>query len=334
MLRIASSLFSFTLLLLLAAPAVGQRDRDTYNPNNQAFEVSGVVSLSDTGAAAQNVPVRLEKFSGGIIDQMSTDTRGRFRFINLQRNYYKVVINTPGFNATQQDADLQVLFKVFLVFELTRDKSKDTTGRASLNDVINASVPAEAREEFDRGRAALVKKDQQEAITHLQKAITLHPSFFDADLLLATAYVDLRDWSKAEAVLRRAIELKPESAPAIISLGEVYWRQKRLKESEETLLAGLKLDDKSWHGHFTLARLYWELGDIKRAGPPLGKTLQLKPDFAEAHLLAGNVLLKVGQQQRALLEYEEYLKLSPKGEFAPQARELVQKLQKALGEVR
>lgn len=334
MLRLASILFSVALLLLLVAPARGQRDRDTYNPNNQAFEVSGVVSLADTGAAVQNVPVRLEKFSGGVIDQMSTDTRGRFRFINLQRNYYKVVINTLGFNATQQDADLQVLFKVFLVFELTRDKSKDTSGRATLNDVVDASVPAEAREEFSRGRAALAKKEQLEAIAHLQKAINLYPGFFDANLLLATAFVDLREWSKAEAVLRRAIELKPESAPAIISLGEVYWRQKRLQESEETLLAGLKLDDKSWHGHFTLARLYWEMGDIKKAGPPLGKTLQLKPDFAEAHLLAGNVLLKVGQQQRALLEYEEYLKLAPKGEFAPQARELVLKLQKALGETR
>jgi len=312
--------------------ARGQRDRDTYNPNNQAFEVSGVVSLADSGAALPNVPVRLEKFSGGIIDQMSTDSRGRFRFINLQRNYYKVVINTPGFNATQQDADLQLLFKVFLVFELTRDKSKDTTGRATLNDVVDASVPAEARDEYDRGRAALVKKDQDAAIAHLQKAITLYPSFFDADFLLATAYVDQRQWTKAEAVLRRAIELKPESAAAIISLGEVYWRQKRLQESEGTLLAGLKLDDKSWHGHFTLARLYWDLGDIKKAAAPLGKTLQLKPDFAEAHLLAGNVLLKVGQQQRALREYEEYLKYAPNGEFAPQARDLIQKLQKALRE--
>ncbi len=327
MCRFSSSLFAFALVLLLAAPAFGQRDRDTYSSNNQAFEVSGVVSIADSGVAAQNVTVRLEKFSGGIIDQMNTDVRGRFRFINLQRNYYKVVITSPGFNAAQQDADLSLLFKVFLVFELIRDKAKDTSGRALLNDVVDANVPTEARDEYERGRAALAKKDQQEAIAHLQKAITLYPNFFAADLLLATAYVDLREWSRAEVVLRRAIELKPESAPAIISLGEVYWRQKRLKEAEETLLAGLKLDDKSWHGQFTLARLYWEIGDIKKAGPPLGLTLQLKPDFAEAHLLAGNVLLKVGQQQRALLEYEEYLKLAPKGEFAPQARELVQKLQ-------
>ena len=73
MCRFSSSLFAFALVLLLAAPAFSQRDRDTYNPNNQAFEVSGVVSIADSGVAAQNITVRLEKFSGGIIDQMNTD---------------------------------------------------------------------------------------------------------------------------------------------------------------------------------------------------------------------------------------------------------------------
>src|SRR4030081_3941281 len=126
MLRILSALFSAVLILSLVATACAQRDRDTYNPNNQTFEVSGQVGSAVTGDALQNVPVRLEKFSGGIIDQMSTDSRGRFRFINLQRNYYKVIINAPGFNPTQQDVDLQVLSKSFLVFELTRDKSKDS----------------------------------------------------------------------------------------------------------------------------------------------------------------------------------------------------------------
>jgi len=65
-----------------------------------------------------------------------------------------------------------------------------------------------------------------------------------------------------------------------------------------------------------------------KAGRSVGRTLQLKPDFAEAHLLAGNVLLRLGQNQRAQLEYEEYLRLAPKGEYAAEARELVQKLQK------
>lgn len=326
-------LLTVLVLLLLATTVSAQRDRDTYNPGNQSFEVFGQVNLADSNAPARDVPVRLERFTGGLVDQINTDARGRFRFPNLQRGYYKVVINAPGFSPLQQDADLTVLFKTYHVFSLVDNKPVMLLALTGPG-VIDASIPAEARDEFDRGWAALVKKDPQEAITHLQKALELHPKFFDADLLLGTAYVDLRDWAKAELVLRRAIELKPESAVAIISLGEVYWRQKRLRESEDTLLAGLKLDERSWHGHFTLARLYWEMGDIKKTGAPLGKTLQLNPDFAEAHLLAGNVLLKVDQQQRAMLEYEEYLKLAPKGEFAPQARELILKIRKALGEIK
>lgn len=329
-----SRLLVLPLMLLGAMSVTAQRDRDTYNPGNQSFEVSGQVNLAESNAPARDVAVRLERFTGGLVDQINTDNRGRFRFTNLQRGYYKVVINAPGFSSLQQEADLTLLFKAYLVFALVNNQPRTRPNLTGPAAVIDARVPAAAREEFERGREALTKKDQQEAITHLRKAVSLYPSFFDADLLLATAYVDSREWSKAEVVLQHALELKPESAPALISLGEVYWRQRRLRESEETLLAGLKLDDKSWHGHFTLARLYWEMGDIKKAGAPLGKTLQLKPDFAEAHLLAGNVLLKVNQQQRALLEYEEYLKLSPKGEFAPQARELVQKLQKALAETK
>lgn len=324
--------FVVATLLLIASSASAQRDRDAYNPNNQGFEVSGQVSLVDSGGPAQNVPVRLERFSGGLIDQMNTDGRGRFRFTNLQRGYYRVVINAPGLRPAQQDADLQVMFKAYLVFEVST--ANPLPGLTAAADVVDARVPPDARQEFVLGRTALSRRSYEDAVTHLQKAISTYPEFFDARLLLATAFIDLREWSKAETVLKTALDLKPENSSTVLSLGEVYWRQKRFKDAEETLQAGLKLEDKSWHGHFTLGRLYWEMGDVTKAGAAIGKTLQLKPDFAEAHLLAGNILLRLNQQQRALFEYQEYLKLAPKGEFAPQARDLVQKLQKALPENR
>src|SRR5690349_20174636 len=115
MLRLGSAV---TLLLLITPALLAQRDRDTYNPSNQTFEISGQVNATDTNAAVAEVPVRLERFSGGIVDQISTDARGRFRFPNLQRGYYKVIINTAGFNPAQQDADLTLLFKVYLLFAL------------------------------------------------------------------------------------------------------------------------------------------------------------------------------------------------------------------------
>ena len=327
-LRTSRPLLLLVCVLLLSSPVLAQRDRDTYsNPSANALEIVGQVRVIETGLPASRVPIRLERFGGGVIDSMDTDSSGRFRFANLARGYYKVIVNAPGFKPVQQDADLQVVFRAYLVFELSAERA----GALTLVDVIDARAPAEAREELVRGRDALGKKSYPEAIGHLQKAIAAYPTFYEAHLLLGTAFVDEREWKKAEGEFQSALELKASSAAATLSLGEVYWRQNRYDEAEKALLDGLKLDDKSWNGYFTLARLYWDRQNIAKAAPAIGHTLQLKPDFGPAHLLAGNILLKVNQQERALTEYREYLRLEPKGEFAVQTRELAEKLSKAIG---
>ena len=325
--RVLTRSIGITLIILTAVAVYGQRDRDTYSANNQAFEVAGQVNLAGANSVARDLPVRLERFSGGVIDQMNTDARGRFRFGNLQRGYYKVIINAPGFTPAQQDADLTLLVKAYLVFSLISSEPGKTT-HVAIADVIDARVPPSARDEFDRGRDALARKNQSEAIVHFQKAVSIYPEFFEAQLLLGTAFMDMRDWRQAETAMKRALEIKAGNAPALLALGEVFWRQKRYDEAERNLIDGIKSDEKNWHGHFTLARLYWEKGDVLKAGPCVGRTLQLKPDFAEAHLLAGNILLKVGQHQRAKIEYEEYLRLAPKGDYAAEARKLIDQLEK------
>ena len=325
-------LLVFAMFAAFVPAAWGQRERDTYSPNSQAFEVNGEVRLTESGATVANIPVRLERFSGGLIDQIVTDNRGRFRFPNLQRGYYRVVVNTAGYRPMQQDADLQVIARVYLVFELTADAAKNSTGLPLLMDVVDARVPAAARGAFANGRAALAKKSYKEAIGFLQQAVGTYTNFFEAQLLLGIAYMDLREWDNAEKAMQRAVEIKPDNGAAMIYLGEVYWRQKRYPDAEQTLRDGLKLDEKSWHGQFTLGRLYWDMGEVAKAGGPIGKTLQLKPDLAEAHLLAGNILLRVNQRERALVEYREYLRLAPKGEFVAQVQELVRKVEKSLSE--
>ena len=159
------------VFVLVVPPVFAQRERDTYTGNSLTFEVNGEVRLADSGESATGVSVRLERFSGGLVDQIVTDSRGRFRFPNLQRGYYKVIINAPGFKPAQQDADLQVIFRTFLVFELVADTPKGASGLPPLTDVIDARVPAAARADFDNGRAALKDKNYKEGIAFLEKAV-------------------------------------------------------------------------------------------------------------------------------------------------------------------
>jgi Tfp pilus assembly protein PilF len=315
------------VLLLLAHSVFAQRDRDSY-VSGVSIEISGYVKLPEGGPQARNITVRLERFSGGIIDQMATDANGKFRFSNLQRGYYTINVVAPGYKQTQQQADLQVVTRTYLVFELAPDKSNaDSKPPASF---IDARVPREAQEEFAKGRAALEDKKMKDALQHLAKAINLYPGFFEAQFMLGTVHMDALQWKDAETSLRRALEIKPESAPVLISLGEVYRREKQYTDAEEVLQDALKLDETSWRAHFTLAHVYWEKNEILKAAPHVGRTLQLKPDYPDAHLLAGNLFVRLNLPERALTEYEEYLHLAPKEEPAEQTRQLVQKIKKAL----
>ncbi|HEY0324228.1 MAG TPA: tetratricopeptide repeat protein [Pyrinomonadaceae bacterium] len=315
------------LLLFAASSSFAQRDRDTYS-GGLTVEITGLVRLVDKGEPARNVQVRLERLGGGIVDQIATDSQGRFRFQGLQRGYYNVTINAQGYNAVQQQADVNVILRAYLVVELSPEKTATLAMQTPM--VIDARVPLEAQGEFEKARGALALKDTKEALTHLEKAVTLYPDFYEAQFLLGTTYIAERKYEEAERALKRALEVKPAQPPALFALGEVYRREKRYDDALKVIEEGLKLDENSWQGYFTLARIYWEKGDIKRAALPIGRTLQLKPDFAEAHLLAGNLLLKLDAPDRALFEYEEYLRLAPKGEFADPTRQLVQKLKKSI----
>jgi len=168
------------------------------------------------------------------------------------------------------------------------------------------------------------------AIRHLEKAVNLYPNFLEAQMKLGTAYMDTKQWDKAEKALRRTLEIDPKTSNAFFALGEVYASEEKYSEAESILRKGFKLNEKSWHGHLALGHVYWDMGNWLKAGPEVGRALQLKPDSAEGHLLAGNILLKARQPQNALVEFEEYLRLAPAGEFAGQARGIASKLKTAL----
>src|ERR1043165_6395275 len=139
--KTSRQIFLALVSLLVCSPVFAQRDRDTWTPSSpSSFEVSGEVRLADTGRPGNRIPVRLQRFGGGIVDQIDTDGSGRFRFPNLPRGYYRVVINAPGYRPTQQDADLQVIFRAQLLFELSPDASRNRSGVAPLIDVIDATI--------------------------------------------------------------------------------------------------------------------------------------------------------------------------------------------------
>lgn len=301
-------------------------------------QISGQVRLKG-GQPAFNALVTCDRVSGGLVGQVQTDRGGRFRFTGLMPARYNLTIRLAGYSEERRAVDLRgdatklIASQEYVQFTLTPDGSDATPASTTTAPaVIDPKVPVAARKEYEDGLAAINQGQPGQAIPHLEKAITLYKNYTEAYLLLGTAYMDTKQWDKAESALRRAIEINPKSTTAYFTLGEAFLQQKKYVEAEKVIKDGLKIEERSWQGHYALGRLYWEQNDIVKAGREVAKTLQLKPDLAEAHLLGANILLRARKAEDALTEFKEYLRLEPDGKFAPQAKEMVAKIEKALAE--
>jgi tetratricopeptide (TPR) repeat protein len=275
--------------------------------------------------------VRLDQLSGGFVTEVRTDRLGKFRIPNLAPIQYQVIIRQPGYQEIQREVNLIMSGSEYLQLQLLPEQPAIETVHL-VPRILDANVPLEARKEFERGQLLIATADKSktaEGIRHLQRAITLYSGFLEAKLSLGTAYMDLKQWSEAEQVLVQANAAHPGTANVLFALGELFIQEGKAVEAEKVLIEGLEIEPRSWQGHFTLGRLYWSRGDIVKAGPQVGLVIQLNPNLAEAHLLAGNILLRARKIDDAKFEFEEYLRLAPKGKYVIPTKEVLQKLKKA-----
>ncbi len=299
-------------------------------PRGFPIAIHGQVRYASGSRPAENVLVQLETVSGGLIAQTRTDRDGKFEFANISQEMYRVTATAEGFRPSSQTVNLETVAHEYVILSLVPNNLAASAGPVEMG-TLPASVPKEAREEYDKGRSAILNgSDPAKGIPHLEKAVRIYPDFLQAQLLLGTTYMDVHEAEKAEAALKRVLKIDPKTPQAYFALGEIYRERKEYPAAEEAIRHGLSLNDSSWQGHLALGRLYWQMGDVPKAGSEVGRTIQLKPDEAEAYLLAGNVFLKASKPTEALRMFNEYLRLDPKGRYAGQTRRLVEQLDKSL----
>jgi tetratricopeptide (TPR) repeat protein len=332
---------SAALLAMTAQNALGQTGRAPSQPISR--QILGQVRFAPGNQPAFNVMVSCDSFGHGFIGQETTDRNGKFQFSGLGADQYVITIRVPGYIEERQETELYTTPSQYLQFRLNPEVSKSGVSPPAVLDI---SIPEDARKEFEKAEALLRtgrKESIEEGISHLQAAIGIYPRFTQAQLKLGTAYMDLHQWDKAEQALKKTLEIDPRAANARFALGEIYLHQKKYEQSEKSLQDGFAIDSHSAPAHLTLARVYWERTQgikdealwkksLESSYKEVNQALQLDPVLASAHLLKGDLYLRARRGKDALHEFEEYLRLDPRGEYAEQTRALAEKLRKALAE--
>jgi tetratricopeptide (TPR) repeat protein len=295
------------------------------------------VRYADGRPAPRGIHVRLESAEGGAEADLDTIQGGKCQFHQSTSGVFIVRIAEGNFKEVSSRVELISTPRAYVTLDLIPLKKEpapevpvppaDSADSVSVKDL---AIPEPARLEFSKGEDALRAKNTDESVKHFQKAIKLYDAYPQAYRMLGDAFVEKQQWPEAETALKKSIELQPDLAPAYFDLGALRNQTKNYPGAEEALKKGLELTPDATVGKYELAKTYWAMGRWQDAAPLAADTVKALPDLAAVHVLLANIRLKQRDAPGALHEYQEYLRIEPQGAMAPQVRDMVEKLQKAL----
>ncbi|HVN96377.1 MAG TPA: tetratricopeptide repeat protein [Syntrophorhabdaceae bacterium] len=154
-------------------------------------------------------------------------------------------------------------------------------------------ITSQARGEFDTGRALFSQGMFEQAIPYFERAISMDPDFYEANLYLGRSYLNLRNYGKALGPLRTAYRLSPEDFK---------------KQSVDILvdaLLGAALSEAN-QGNIGAS-----LGYVREVLSTDLKAERVREDISRVLVAVAMELFKSGKVREAIEEYTEAIKANP-----------------------
>jgi tetratricopeptide (TPR) repeat protein len=322
----------FVVLLALSASVAGAQRR-------KIFSIGGTVREEGTHRALENLQVTVKQMTGPTVNTAYTQGNGDFLIEGLGRGDYILEIAAKDYEPFHQNIAISEASQVGLSIYLSKSGKGPTAGSQGptpgLQLSISAhqlSVPHKAHDEFEKGMVLMYQKsDYHGAINQFQLAIRDFPTYYEAYAEQGNAYYQLQEMDHAEEALRKSAELSSgQYADGLFTLASLLSDTKRPDEAAATARKGMSVDASSWRGPFELARALTALKQTDEAEKNAQRSRDLMPDNPAVYLLLANIHIQRKDYPGLVRDLDDYLRLSPNGPEADQARKTRERVQNLL----
>lgn len=306
----------------------GQRDWNTSTRNVNS--ISGLVHTTDN-QPIDNVRVELhDAMTGAVLGSSYTAAGGSFEFRQLPQGSYELVAVSGTSRAEENVQVNSINTSVELRLPVNKVANDGIGGRTV--SVNQYRVPENAREELRKAQVAASKNKLEDALKHLDRALTIHPAYADALALRGAFKLDSRDVQGAMDDAQKAINTDGNYALAYTVMGSALNVQMRYDEALRSLQRAESLSPDAWQTYFELGRSYAGKGEYTTALHELDRAAKLAPpDFPLIRLLRAHCLMELGRNNEAATELEAYLAKNPNGTRVEQARKMLAQAQAGMG---
>lgn len=277
----------------------------------------GDVRIDDSKAdspAPLSVTIVLYDQALKVVGRQNVSSRGRYRFSNLRRGEYDLVIEAENVEITRVRLNLIDASDMGVNQDFEFEwKSKFSTGSQQMTGVISAADIYNRntvnKSLFQKAQDAAGKKKYEQAVTFLRQIIDNDKLDFPVWTLLGTLYLVQEKADEAEKAYLGALEANPSYVLALVHLGRLRASQKKFDQAIEPLTRAVQLRPTSAEANLMLGEAYLQIKKGSKAIPYLDEAARLGK--AEAHLRLGWLYDAAGMREKAAIEYEAFLKKNP-----------------------
>jgi tetratricopeptide (TPR) repeat protein len=315
----------FAVLFLLLAVATVARAQQTAS-------IIGVARVV-RGSFPEPVLVKLQ-VHGATALSAYTDAEGRFSFSFLLGNVYHVVINDDRYMPVDMLVEVRpdiVTTNILQVILVSREAKANTPAGpyvVSSSD-FTRNYPRNAVKEFERGVKTESEGKTDQAIQHYRKAIKEAPNFAMAHNNLGSLYLGKSQFPEAQKELEQSIRLAPGDSKAYFNMANLMLLTGKLADAQPYLQDGFRTQPDSAFGYFVQGSVLERSGKLSDAERALQRALELDPKMPRPRLELVNLYLRERRPADAISQLHQFLQVAPKDPFAPQARDVLKKLESA-----
>lgn len=296
--------------------------------------IKGRVVLPNGERLSDPVRVSLQTSRGEQITFYS-DHLGTFELKELHPGGYTLTVEATSdrlYETTTERVDVQPGVPSVLTISLkereTTSKPKHAPGVVSAAELAE-KVPPAARKEFERATKAAQAGRIEEAVSHLRKAVSIHPDYLMARNDLGVHLLGLGKLDEAALEFREAVRINPGAFNPQLNLGIVLVQQQRFAEALAFLEKAVALEASSPAARFYAGLALAGLDETSRAeGEFRAAYEQGGARFSSALFHLGQIYMERGDRAAALRAFEEYLRVTPNATNAGQVNTLIGMLRK------
>jgi tetratricopeptide (TPR) repeat protein len=233
-------------------------------PQNRNI-IEGTVTADGRPVSEARVFLKNDGYSQ--IGQTYTDGSGRFRFGGLSSGNYYVEVDPVGTDYERQTQRVEAqpfsarggAAEVFRVtFQLASRKSERNADASAAakgkGTVFYQEVPKPAELELEQAVRSLKEDAFDSAAASFKRALDIFPDYYDALVLLGTAYVNRNNFEDAVPLLKRAVEVNKGGWLAFYSLGVAQVKLNQLAEGTSALRSAVAINPHSVEAAFDLGK--------------------------------------------------------------------------------